>query len=84
MKCPLIRTALVTAVLSTLNPPAWADTSMEERLNTLEAENQELKGTLRTTEEKVTAASEQVKKVAGGASTGSSPWAENTRTKARL
>ncbi|MEW6416050.1 MAG: porin [Pseudomonadota bacterium] len=84
MKYPLIRTALAAAVLSTLNPPALADTSMESRLlamearlNALEAENRALKGQLKSTEQKVAAA------VPSGDShampNGSAQWAENTR-----
>ena len=83
MKYPLIRTALAAAVLSTLNPPALADTgmetrlqAMEARLNLLEAENQALKGQLKRTEQQVAATSEQVEK---GASAGAASWAENTR-----
>ncbi len=83
MKYPLIRTALAAAVLSTLNPPALADTgmetrlqAMEARLNLLEAENQALKGQLKRTEQQVAATSEQVEKAA---STGAASWAENTR-----
>ena len=83
MKYPLIRIALAAAVLSTLNPPALADTgmetrlqAMEARLNLLEAENQALKGQLKRTEQQVAATSEQVEK---GASAGAASWAENTR-----
>ena len=83
MKYPLIRTALAAAVLSTLNPPALADTgmetrlqAMEARLNLLEAENQALKSQLKRTEQQVAATSEQVEK---GASAGAASWAENTR-----
>jgi hypothetical protein len=86
MKYPLIRTALAAAMLSTLNPPAWADTSvearllaMESRLNALETENQELKGKLKTTEQKIAATSEQVEKVADSAPAGTASWADNTR-----
>ena len=83
MKYPLIRTALAAAVLSTLNPPALADTGMEARLqaletrlNMLETENQALKGQIKRTEQQVAATSEQVEKAA---STGAASWAENTR-----
>ena len=83
MKYPLIRTALAAAVLSTLNPPALADTgmetrlqAMEARLNLLEAENQALKGQIKRTEQQVAATSEQVET---GASAGAASWAENTR-----
>ena len=83
MKYPLIRTALAAAVLSTLNPPALADTGMEARLqaletrlNMLETENQALKGQIKRTEQQVAATSEQVEK---SASTGAASWAENTR-----
>ena len=86
MKYPLIRTALAAAMLSALNSPVWADTSVEERLkametrmNALEAENQALKGQLQTTEQKVTAASAQMEEASSNASTGAAAWAENTR-----
>ena len=83
MKYPLIRIALAAAVLSTLNPPALADTgmetrlqAMEARLNLLEAENQALKGQIKTTEQEIAATSEQVEK---STSNGAASWAENTR-----
>ncbi|OZA29821.1 MAG: porin [Hydrogenophilales bacterium 17-61-9] len=86
MKHPFIRAALAAAVLSTLQSPAWADTSVEERLkamesrmNALEAENQSLKGQLKTTEQKVEATSEQVEKVASKPASGMAAWAEKTR-----
>lgn len=85
MKHPLIRAALAVAVLSTLPTVASADMSVEERLkamearlNALETENQTLKGQLKTTEQKVEAASEQAAKISH-ASTGSAAWAERTR-----
>lgn len=85
MKHPLIRAALAVAVLSTLPAVASADMSVEERLkamearmNALETENQALKGQLKTTEQKVEAATEQVAKTSH-ASTGSAAWAERTR-----
>lgn len=69
MKHPLIRAALAAAVLSTLQSPAWADMSVEERLkameirmNALETENQALKGQLKTTDQKVEATSSKLKK----------------------
>jgi len=86
MKHPLIRAALAAAVLSTLQSPAWADMSVEERLkameirmNALETENQALKGQLKTTEQKVEATSEQIEKVASKPASGMASWAEKTR-----
>ncbi|MBT9589533.1 MAG: porin [Thiobacillus sp.] len=86
MKHPLIRAALATAVLSTLQSPAWADISVEERLkametrmNALETENQALKGQLKSTAQQVAATSEQVEKVVSKPSTGMASWAEKTR-----
>lgn len=65
MKYPLIRTALATALLSTLTLPARADVetrleAMETRLNQLEAENQALKD-------------------AAAPASGPSSWTERTR-----
>ena len=86
MKHPLIRAALAAAVLCTLQPPAWADMSVEERLkameirmNALETENQALKGQLKTTDQKVEATSEQIEKVASKPASGMASWAEKIR-----
>ena len=86
MKYPLLRATLAAAVLSTLYAPAWAEISIEERLkametsmNALEAENQALKGQLKTTEQKTEASGEQFEKTTHRDASGSASWAEKTR-----
>ena len=52
---------------------------MEARLNAVEAENQQLKSQLKSTDQKADAASEQIEKVAAAAPSAKSSWTERTQ-----
>jgi hypothetical protein len=86
MNYPFVHTVLAAAVLSTFAFNAHAAPSVEERmaalearLNAVESENQSLKTQLKSTEQKVVAASEQVEKVAAAAPSAKASWTENNR-----
>lgn len=77
MKHTFAHAILTTAILTALSTSAMANTSLEDRLkametrqNALESENLELKGRLKTTEQKINATSEP---------SGKSSWADSTR-----
>lgn len=83
----LVRRTLALAVCSALAAPAFAaDSSLEERLKTLEArltrietENQTLRQQLKQTDQKVEAAGEQVEKIASLGATPKASWADTTQ-----
>ena len=87
LKPAFARNALAAALLCALNLPALAADAdidarfkaLEARLNAVEAENQALKRQLASTEQKASAASAQIEKVAAAESTGGAGWAENTQ-----
>jgi hypothetical protein len=87
MKYPFVKTALAAALVTGFALPAHAADAdvearlkaLEARLNAVESENQALKSQLASTEQKASAASAQVEKVAAAESSGGAGWAENTQ-----
>jgi hypothetical protein len=87
LKPAFARNTLAAALLCALSLPALAADAdvearlkaLEARLNAVESENQALKSQLASTEQKASAASAQVEKVAAAESTGGAGWAQNTQ-----
>ncbi len=83
---PLARKAIALSLLCGLAAPAWAGLStedrlkaMEARLDSLEKENQALKGQLQKAEQKVEATGTQVEKIASQGTPSKAAWAEKTQ-----